>query len=346
MSTATPLAPAPNEEIPAALRARMQALHMVPLWESPTAHKDDLEREQTFLWPWEQTKSILADVAQISSPRVVERRVLSLVNPKSTTPTDEATCGAITATLQMMLPGERARPHRHSMNALRFILEGQGAETIVNGRPCEMVPGDLIVTPAWCWHEHVSRGDRPTIWFDVLDVALHLFLGTEAFQPGPAPSSPPPPWSDEVFARSGLIPAELDHRAAYSPMFRYPWSDVIAALAVTPRSSLGGRRLRYVNPLTGGPVMVSLDCMVLALGAGESTKAYRSSASTVCCVVEGEGTSDINGKQIRWSARDVFTIPAGAKYLHQAIDGEPKLFTVSNRPVYERLGLLKEELVG
>ena len=91
----------------------------------------------------------------------------------------------LSAAIQILLPGESARPHRHSMNALRFVLEGRGGVTVVNGKECHMEFGDLILTPAWTWHEHIHRGNEPMIWLDALDVPLHLYLGTAEFQPGP-----------------------------------------------------------------------------------------------------------------------------------------------------------------
>lgn len=332
----------PGEVAAATLRSAMRAAHMVPLWESPTAHKQDVAREQSHIWPWRETRPIMVATGEIRSPEVVERRVVSLVNPRSRSAEDEATCGAISATLQMMLPGERARPHRHSMNALRFILEGRGAETIVDGKRCMMTPGDLIITPAWCWHEHVSNGDIPTIWFDVLDVALHLFLGTDAFEPGPC-RNVTPQWNDDAFASVGVVPAHQDYRPNHSPLFRYPWSDVTRALQATPIAPDGARRVRYIDPLRGQSVMPLLDCSALSLDGAASTRPFRSSASAVCCVVEGHGSSEIGDKTISWSPKDVFTLPGGAWSSHKAIGGKASLFIVSNREVYGRLGLLREE---
>ena len=125
-----------------------------------------------------------------SQPAAVERRVLSLVNPVAKSAEDESTTRNLAAAIQILLPGESARPHRHSMNALRFVLEGSGALTMVDGKACAMEFGDLILTPAWCWHEHVHGGVEPMIWLDALDVPFHLYLGTAKFQPGPVNTAP------------------------------------------------------------------------------------------------------------------------------------------------------------
>ncbi len=326
---------------PPGLRQAMRDAHMVPLWESPTAHKLDVAREQAHIWPWRQTRPIMTATAEVRSPKVVERRVISLVNPKSKSAEDEATAGVITATLQMLLPGERARPHRHSMNALRFVLEGNGGETIVDGKPCAMTPGDLIITPAWCWHEHVSHGTAPTIWLDVLDVALHLALGTDDFQPGPVRDLQPQV-EDAAFAAVGVMPCIDAGERAYSPYFRYPWRDAVAALNAAPKDADGSRRVRYVNPLNGAPAMSLLDSTLIELEGGKPTRVFRSSASAVCCVVEGSGASEIGGKTIAWEPKDVFTLPQGAWVSHRAGTDGARIFMVTNREVYRRLGLLTE----
>ncbi|QXJ21153.1 cupin domain-containing protein [Actinomadura graeca] len=331
--------------VPAHVRDAMAAAHVVPLWESPTAHQTDRGGEQAHLWPWRELAPVLREVASVTSPEVVERRVLSLVNPKSATPEDEATTGLVSAALQLLLPGERARPHRHSMNALRFVLEASGAATVVDGKVCPMERGDLVITPAWCWHEHVSDGTGPTVWVDVLDVALHLALGTDEFQPGPVVGAPAHP-ADAAYAVANIAPCGGESAEAagrtHSPVFRYPLGDVVRALENAPAAPDGSRRVRYVNPLTGGPAMSMLDCTMLQVEAGEFTVPVQSTASTVCVPIEGSGESVIGGRRVSWTANDVFTIPSRMPAAHRAVDGPARVFQVSNREVYERLGLLSE----
>ncbi|GAA4236195.1 gentisate 1,2-dioxygenase [Actinomadura meridiana] len=331
--------------VPERLRKAMVDAHVVPLWESPTAHQLDRENERPHRWPWSDLAPVLEGVAAIGSPEIVERRVLSLVNPKSTSPEDEATTGLVSAAVQLLLPGERARPHRHSMNALRFVLEGSGAHTVVDGKPCPMERGDLIITPAWCWHEHISAGTRPTIWVDVLDVALHLALGTDEFQPGPIVDAATHP-ADALYTVPNVAPCveDLPDSAArpHSPVFRYPLADVVRALRNAPEAPDGSRRVRYVNPVTGGPAMSMLDCTMLQVEAGGFTAPTRSTASTLCVAIEGAGESVIGGERIPWAANDVFTVPSRQDARHRAEGGPARLFQVSDREVYDRLGLLSE----
>lgn len=328
-------------EIPAGLRKALRDAHMSPLWESTTAHKLDVVRERPRIWRWSDTQRILKEIAQISSPKIVERRVLLLLSPNARSEYDEVTTGAMTASVQMLLPGERARPHRHSMNALRFVLQGKGAATIVDGKRCEMAPGDLVITPAWCWHEHVSDGEEPTIWVDILDVALHLFLGTDEFQPGPVRDAAEQ-MADEAFSVSGIIPVAHQEGRSYSPLFRYRHSDALAALQAAPTDPDGVRRVRYSNPADGQAVMSTLDCTMLELEYGKSTRPFRTTASGICVVVDGTGTSDIGGETVSWAKNDVFTLPRGTWISHTATTDNARFFVVTNRDVYRRLGLLTE----
>ena len=145
------------------LRRAWKAAHLVPLWESSTAHKPPTPPEPAHLWSWQAIRPLVGGAMDLANPAAVERRVLSLVNPVAKSAEDESTMRNLSAAIQILLPGESARPHRHSMNALRFVLEGSGALTMVDGKACAMEFGDLILTPAWCWHEHVHGGVEPMI---------------------------------------------------------------------------------------------------------------------------------------------------------------------------------------
>src|SRR5207237_843294 len=162
------------------------------------------------------------DAMKVTSPAAVERRVLSLIDPEDHTAGGGTTTNLSTA-LQVLLPGERARPHRHTMNALRFVMEGKGAATIVDGKDCLMEEGDLVLTPGWTWHEHVHRGAGPIIWMDALDAPLHRYLGTDAFEPGPTHDVPDYA-SDTAFAFANIVPETDEPARPFSPVFRYPWA--------------------------------------------------------------------------------------------------------------------------
>ena len=324
------------------LRRAWKAAHLVPLWESPTAHKPPAPPEPAHLWSWQAIRPLVGGAMELANPAAVERRVLSLVNPVAKSAEDESTTRNLSAAIQILLPGESARPHRHSMNALRFVLEGSGALTMVDGKACAMEFGDLILTPAWCWHEHVHRGVEPMIWLDALDVPFHLYLGTAKFQPGPV-NTAPQTVPDETYAFANIAPEMQTERVSHSPVFRYPYATASAAVASAPLGSDDSRRVRYINPTTGGCAMTFLDSHLVQVDAGAVTRACRTSSNAICCVVEGEGETHVGNKRISWRQRDIFTLPQGNWIVHKTAATTARLFVVSDRDLMARLGLLTDE---
>lgn len=124
-------------------------------------------RAVPYRWSWRELRPHLLHFSETLSLDEAERRVLMLVNPGLTDP--PATVNTLYAGLQIILPGETAQAHRHTSNAFRFILEGSGAWTTVDGERVFMEPGDLLLTPGWHWHDHTHEGDAPMIWLDALD---------------------------------------------------------------------------------------------------------------------------------------------------------------------------------
>jgi gentisate 1,2-dioxygenase len=321
----------------AEIRTAWHDAHVKPLWENELAHGPATMPSRVGVWKWSTMEPLVTEAIRLASPAVAERRVLSLIDPSATGNQFHTTTN-LNAGLQILLPGEVARPHRHTMNALRFVLSGEGAVTRVDGKTAPMKEGDLVITPGWAWHEHWHDGGAPIVWLDVLDVQLHMNLGTFAFEPGPV-HDVPALLPESAFACANIVPDIVS--GPHSPVFRYPLADAAAALASTPPAPDGSRRVRYVNPLTGGPVMSMLDCYLLELPAGTTTVPFRTSANAVCAIVSGHGSTTVDEVAIDWEPRDIFALPHNMTIRHSA--SEPsRLFIVTDREVYRRLGLLSE----
>lgn len=239
--------------------------------------------------------------------------------------------------------------HRHSASAMRFVLEGSnlpghGAATIVDGQHCDMLPGDLILTPNWCWHEHHNDSNSRCVWLDALDLPLTAAMGAIFSERGEASKTRDALWhiDDKAFSSAGLLPDTDARRNAYSPMFRYPWTRTVEALSRAPERPDGSRRVRYVDPTTGEPAIPTLDCYVWQLGRDKPTTTQRSSANAVFAVVEGEGSSEVGGRKIQWTKNDVFSVPHWTWATHRATAGA-KLFYFTDREVLKRLNWLREE---
>jgi gentisate 1,2-dioxygenase len=339
-ATDTPMATAPGSRSYEEISQDWKAANLRPLWESALAHKARDGGPAPHHWQWKAIRPLIDDAMKVTSPTAVERRVLTLTDPDSVGGPGSITTNLATG-YQILLPGEKARPHRHTMNALRFVIEGKGASTVVDGKDCPMEEGDLVITPGWTWHEHVHRGDQPIIWLDALDAPLHRYLGTDQFEPGPAHDLPTLP-ADAAFAVPNIVPEMAGAPAPFSPVFRYPWKDARNAVRAAPAWKDGTRRVRYVNPVTGGPTMPLMDCYLAQIDKGTETVRFRTTSNAVCLVCEGSGTTQVGEDTIAWEKKDVFSLPHGNWITHKANE-TATLFLVTDRDALRRLDLLKEQ---
>ena len=167
---------------------------------------------------------------------------------------------ALYAGLQLIMPGEFARAHRHTAAALRFIVEGDNTYTAVAGERCYMRPGDFIVTPSWTWHDHRNESKEPTIWLDVLDVPLIRFLGAGFSEHYPEPEYPTHRAGrrQPACATAGIsFRSAIERGAGASPVFAYPFDYAYEALehlrAHSDWDPCHGVKMEYIDPTTGGP---------------------------------------------------------------------------------------------
>ena len=191
--------PVPEDEFHAAMRAASVSA----LWERPA--RPNTPAETAHVWRWETMEPLIDAAVGATTMDNAERRVLVLNNPALDAAGRMGASKSLSVNLQVLMPGERARPHRHTMSALRFVLEGSGAVTVVDGKACAMERGDMILTPGWTWHEHVHEGDTRMVWVDALDVPVHDFLDNGVFEPGPARDVPDLP-PDQAYSAPGLTP--------------------------------------------------------------------------------------------------------------------------------------------
>lgn len=320
--------------------------HLRALWAVAGQSLPDEPRasEAPFHWSWELLKTLANRSANEVSMTDADRRVLILTNPASGRVPVSA--GTLIAAIQVLNPGETAEPHRHSIAAVRIITDHDGGITTVGSNKMPMIAGDLILTPPWSWHGHQNDSDRRSMWIDVLDVPLVANLDGIFFQhpDDKSPKIKDAQWdSQATWSYAGVDPEHSRLASTDLQKLRYPWAEVKAALNAIPADSDSSRIIRYVNPIDGGAVMPTVDCCAMRLEAGRSTSPWRSTASTICFVVEGSGTSCIGDQRISWSRNDVFTVPNWRWTVHAANADPAYLIQASNSDMLKRLGLLREE---
>jgi len=249
--------------------------------------------------------------------------------------------------LQLILPRETAPNHRHSPSAVRFVVEGEGGYTIVDGEKLPMERGDLILTPSLLWHEHRHEGNGPVIWLDALD--LPLFIDLEAAYSVERELQAPknrPDASEVEYATPGMVPARRNGHARPSfPMMRYPWVNAVKGLRGLAEHTSRGEpvELDYVNPETGDACLPTMGFTAMMLRAGESVKPPLRSTSAVHHVVEGAGQSTINGATFTWKRGDTFSAPCFALIEHSVTAEDPAfLIRVHDTPLQQKLNYYEE----
>lgn len=327
---------------------RLDPLSMAPLWEvlGDLVTPAPASRCRPACWRYEDVRSLLLESGGLITAREAERRVLVLENPGLRGESRVTT--SLYAGLQLILPGEAAPAHRHSQTALRFVVEGEGAFTSVDGEKAVMHEGDFIITPSGAWHAHGNESDRPVVWLDGLDIPIVTLLDASFAERrrDEAETAARPPGEAAARYGSGLLPVETPSGPA-SPVFSFPYAGVREALGRLREGDAAtdachGIRMKYANPLDGGYALPTIAAFIQLLPRGFRGAAHRSTDATVFCVAEGEGCTEVGEETFTWGPRDTFVVPSWRPRRHEAGE-EAVLFSFSDRAVQESLGLWREE---
>jgi gentisate 1,2-dioxygenase len=313
-----------SEEELQAYYAQLRAQHVAPAWIGGGISSEPRSEAVPYLWRWRDLRPQAMRAAELIGTQQAERRVLRLINPNL----PGTASNTLVANIQIVMPGEIARAHRHSAAALRLIIEGSGGYTVVNGERVPMSPGDLVLTPGGSWHDHANDTDAPMIWLDGLDTPLVRML------------------------EAGFYEEYHQERQDFDAVFNasrwhYPMMEMRAALQ--RMADTGDAReeivLEYRNRQTGGPVMPTIACHMQLLRPGEKTKAWRRVCRTNYHLVEGAGYSIVGDRRLDWDDKDVFTVPTWTFCEHVNSGDRPAfLFSFSDAPVMKALSLYRDEV--
>jgi gentisate 1,2-dioxygenase len=329
----------------ARLSRDLRPLNARPAWEDRT-HRALGSPALPMLWRYRTMRPQLLRAIDLITTKDAERRVLRLENPGL--PGSGRVINSLTCGLQVIHPGEVAPAHRHSQNALRFVIESEGAYTTVNGERVAMHPGDLVLTPGWSWHDHGHVGSGPAIWIDALDTPLCRVFGAAFFEYFPGDAQPVSHAEGGAAARYGanLLPTDDRPVQHASPLLVYPYDRTLKTLAALARSEAPhpahGIKMYYANPTSGGHVLPTIAAFIQWLPQGFSGRTYRSTDGTVFNVVEGSGRACIGDTDVGFEPHDIFVVPPWTPYRLES-DAECVLFSYSDRAAQEAFGFWREE---
>ncbi|HTT00936.1 MAG TPA: gentisate 1,2-dioxygenase [Steroidobacteraceae bacterium] len=322
--------------------------HLAPLWEvlRLLTPREPPRAALPAVWRARELREQILTAGRLISAEQAERRVLVLENPALAGQARITT--SLYAGIQLILPGELARSHRHTASALRLVLEGTGAYTMVEGERATMHPGDLVVTPSWTFHEHGNEGSTPVIWLDGLDVPIVNLLGAAFSEDDSEQTHPPSRPTGDALARYGsaLLPVDYERRGGASPFFWYPYERTRSALDRMrdhgPWDEASGLKLAFTDPTTGGSPFLTMAAFVQLLPGGFAGTRYRSSDGAVFTVLEGRGTLRTAATQHELAPWDVFVIPGWSWYCLSAAE-DLVLFSFSDRALQQHLQLWREQ---
>ena len=303
------------------------------------------------LWRWSELRPLALRSLDLVSPADAGRRVVYLRNPERGDVS--AVCGLLFSGIQVMRPGERASAHRHGASALRFIMEGTGGYTVVDGHRVDLCPRDFVLTPGGTWHDHGVDGDGEIcLWQDGLDIPLSNALEANWYEVHPdGYQSVAHPVNDSAHAFGGpaLLPATYSWDRPYSPLLRYGFDATYESLQKAATAGVetpfDGVMLRFTNPHSGGHVMATMGAAMQMLRPGEATRAHRHTGNVVYQVAKGSGYSVVGGRRFDWAEKDIFCVPSWTWHEHAnaSASDDACLFSFNDFPVMEKLALWREQ---
>ena len=314
------------------------------------------------LWRWDRLVELASEAGRIVPVgRGGERRAIALANPSLggkpyATPT-------LWAAIQYLMPGENAPEHRHAQHAFRFVVEGEGVWTVVNGDAIRMSRGDFLPQSGWNWHAHHNAAQAPMAWIDGLDIPFSYYTESQFFEFGreqisaAEKATPRFSRSERLWRHPGLKPVSMPEPLSATPLLAYRWADTDRALAEqlaledeghVATLSRGHAAVRFSNPTNGGDVLPTMRCEMHRLRAGAGSRATREVGSSVWQVFDGRGTANVGDK--RWSVNrgDMFVVPSWQPFSMAADAGSAglDLFRFGDAPIFEALHAHRVQVDG
>ena len=277
------------------LRSELKARHLVPGWEKQSRPLFTPEMRSEYdpgHWRYAQVHAAMLSAGRLIDTELAERRNTIMVNPRAGH--DVETLNTLICAYQSILPGEKARSHRHATHAMRVILDARGAYSVVNGHKHPMETGDIVLTPGGSWHGHGHEGDAQAHWFDCLDLPLTRRLEIVFFEEHPLGFEP------------------ITQTTPESP-YRYSWASTQSKLRDATDHPHWGPHIAL--EAVGMP---TITIQVHRWARGWAGRPYRHTANTLHVVLQGHGKTQVGEHSFDWEFGDTIAMPAWQRIAHQA----------------------------
>jgi gentisate 1,2-dioxygenase len=326
---------------------RIAGHSMSPLWTimSSIITDEPVSRCAAVIWHFDDVKSLVMESGSLITAEEAKRRVLILENPALRG--ESRATNTLFAGIQMIMPGEVAPAHRHASSAIRFVLDGEGAYTAVEGEKAFMAPGDFVITANWAPHDHGNSSKKPMLWLDVLDVPAVNFFETSFAEDFDSPTQETTRQDGDSLSLygSGVLPDGAPATMNRTPVINYTYARTRPIVERMMRAGeidkSHGARVRYANPINGGSVLPTMGASLAMLPKGFRGAHYRSTDGAIFVCAEGQGSTTVDGEVLEWGPHDVFVVPSWKRYVHAAAK-QSVLFSISDRPAQEALGLWRQ----
>ncbi len=286
-------------------------MSLMPGWarRQQTLWPEPRPKFKAMIWYYKKARAALEAAGQMVSTEQAERRNLIMLNPMEDN--NYATSRNIVAAYQMIMPGERARTHRHSPSALRLILDvAPGTYTVVNGARIDMANDNVVLTPGWCWHGHANEGNTPGYWIDFLDVPLTHHLESVFI---------------ERSAQGFEPPTHTESRSA----FRFSPDEVLGATNGP------------ADVVIGAEHMPTIGLHLVRLPSGTGRTMPKSTTNNLYAVINGTARVEVEGGVSGILGKgDLVAVPCWHTHSLRA-ESDVTLLRVTDEPILKALGYLR-----
>ena len=268
------------------------------------------QRRAAFLEQWRQYRNTVVHVADVElhdTARGMRRGVY--VGADGDRPTR-----SMDALVHEIDPGVTSTVHRHSWDAMLFVVAGWGW-TEIDGERVQWGPGDSLHLPSWAWHRHGNEGTQTARFLSFSSEPMLETMGMASLEDAgttPVNRLPTrPPFSpsidgDDPYARRVRRLAK-DQDARRSGRLHTSWDDL--ELLQTPR----GTRTTFLLDKAIGYQASGITMAMFEIGPGRGQSMHRHPGEAWLYVVEGRGhtflgTEPDKGEDHPWEKGDIIVV--------------------------------------